>query len=183
MDRRPNQDRPSWARLKMAISIRSGAGLKQDLERDREHPGGLGATRGKRGAALWGLRFRRRFVTLEEVSSQTHVCAVRQIHFLNYSKTRSQFIQATVEVARRLSYSSTQRLDSPTLAQSTLRGFPDQRNEHTCDEIIYDRQQGHYQEIQRARTAVRNRTGVQGVRPRVDDDIVSSSQEYIKLAA
>ena len=106
-----------------------------------------------------------------------------KLTFLNYSKTRSQFIHATVEVARRLSYSSTQRLDSPTLAQSTLRGFPDQRNEHTCDEIIYDRQQDHYQDIQRARTAVRNRTGVQGVRPRVDDDIVSSSQEYIKLAA
>ena len=32
------------------ISIRSGTGtLKQDLERDREHTGGLGATRGKRG--------------------------------------------------------------------------------------------------------------------------------------
>ena len=168
----------------MAISIRSGAGLKQGLERDREHPGGLGATRGKRGAALWGLRFRRRFVTLEEVSTQTHVCAVRRNHFLNYSKTRSQFYtshgRSCLDV---LAIRRHNVWTSPTLAQSTLRGFPDQRNEHTCDEIIYDRQQGHYQQIQRARTAVRIRTGVQGVRPRVDGDIVSFSQEYIKLAA
>ena len=172
----------SMVKIENDISIRSWAGLEQDLERDREHTGGPGATRGKRGAALWGLGSNdgtRRW----EVSTRRMFAQCAKTHFLNYSKTRSQFIQATVEVARRLSYSSTQRLDSPTLAQSTLRGFPDQRNEHTCDEIIYDRQQGHYQEIQRARTAVRNRTGVQGVRPRVDDDIVSFSQEYIKLAA
>jgi hypothetical protein len=97
-------------------------GLKQDLERDREHPGGLGATRGKRGAALWGLRFRRRFVTLKNVSSQTHVCAVRQNHFLNYSKTRSQFYtshgRSCLDV---LAIRRHNIWTSPTLAQSTLR--------------------------------------------------------------
>ena len=44
----------SMVKIENDISIRSWAGLEQDLERDREHTGGPGATRGKRGAALWG---------------------------------------------------------------------------------------------------------------------------------
>ena len=80
------------------ISIRSWAGLEQDLERDREHTGGPGATRGKRGAALWG------WVPTTELAvgkSAPDAClrSAPRNHFLNYSKTRSQFIQATVEVA------------------------------------------------------------------------------------
>ena len=60
---------PSWANLKWHISIRLGASLKKGLERDREHPGGLGATRGEGGQRGGGGGFQRR-VPLLEVSTR-----------------------------------------------------------------------------------------------------------------